>query len=228
MYSPWGATLPEEVAELCDESVILTMDEAKASSIRFGATPFQVIHVFRLYTVDFANPYLQQTPTPRVHLDLDDIETISRRRIAARYRHHGLTREAEAEEATARDADRSHQTVLPRFDRIYVCSRADVPALPPSLQARVRILPNVYQPTISLPAPLPPDQVELLFVGTLGYFPNAEGIGWFAQEVLPLLQTQSTRPVVLRIVGLGMSPLIASLRVLPNVEVVGFVEDLLP
>lgn len=64
-----------------------------------------------------------------------------------------------------------------------------------------------------------------LFVGSLGWLPNDEGLRWFAREVLP-----ATRSVThVDVVGKGASDaLLAALRRNPRFRAHGFVEDLEP
>lgn len=228
VLTPFGSTVPDDVASLCQEISVTTPAEARSSSHSFREPHFERVHVFRQYSMPYAEPYLQQRPRPLAHLDLDDVETISRRRIAARYRHHGLEREALGEEKGAEWAEQSNITVLPRFDRIYVCSIADVRALPVGVQSRARVLPNVYQPTITLPPPSTSDPIDILFVGTLGYFPNVDGIDWFAHQVLPYIRAGTPRQVILHVVGFGNAPLLSSLRAVPDLNLVGFAADLFP
>jgi len=68
---------------------------------------------------------------------------------------------------------------------------------------------------------------ELLFVGTLNYHPNVEGIVWFANHVMPgLLERQPKAK--LRIVGRSPCEEVLALNALPGVEVVGSVPDVRP
>jgi glycosyltransferase involved in cell wall biosynthesis len=192
----------------------------------FADAPFDVVHVFRLGTVPAARPFLSAEPPPGRWLDLDDVESATLRRIAALYRQRGDLTHARTEESAANAATQAERETLPFFDRLYVCTAGDIGLLPEDVRARVVVLPNV----LPIPEPLPPvrtgDPVEILFVGTLGYFPNADGIAWFAEEVLPLIRRRTGRRVVLRIVGAGFSPLVARLRTMREVEVVGYVPDL--
>jgi glycosyltransferase involved in cell wall biosynthesis len=228
VQSPSGASVPAEIAALCQEIAVVTPRETRTSSVEFRESHFDTIHVFRHYMVPYSEPYLQHLPRSRAHLDLDDVEPISRRRIASRYRHHGLKREAAAEEQAADRAEQTHRTMLTRFDRIYVCSEADRRSLPVGVQSRARVLPNVYQPTISLPPSSVNDPIEILFVGTIGYFPNADGIDWFAHDVLPFVRSGTSRQVMLRVIGFGTSPLLPSLRAVPDLDLVGYAPNLHP
>jgi glycosyltransferase involved in cell wall biosynthesis len=70
------------------------------------------------------------------------------------------------------------------------------------------------------------DGKTLLFVGTLGYPPNVEGLQWFVREVLPLILAK--QDVRLRIVGQGSSPAIVGLRGQDGIDVVGAVDEVAP
>ncbi|MEA2514542.1 MAG: polysaccharide biosynthesis protein PslH [Thermomicrobiales bacterium] len=226
--SPAGWTLPPEIAQLCREAVVVPGATALQSTVALQDAPFDVVHVFRLGTIPYAEPYLDAAPAPERQLDLDDVESSSLRRIAALYRQHGDEAQAQAEEDAASAAQAAETDTLPRFDRIYVCSTGDVQRLPQSVQQRVNVLPNA----LPMPLPLPPapttEPAEILFVGTLGYFPNAEGVAWFATEVLPAIRSRIRRRIALRIVGPGASPLVTGLRTLPGIDLVGYVPDVRP
>ncbi len=64
----------------------------------------------------------------------------------------------------------------------------------------------------------------ILFVGSLGYAPNADGLGWFVDEVLPTIRSE--RPEVeLRVVGGGL-PANSRLAMAEGVTVLGSIPDL--
>lgn len=72
----------------------------------------------------------------------------------------------------------------------------------------------------------PDGTTTLLFVGSMGYEPNRQGVAWFVDEVLPRIRRD--RPEVrVRLVGSGpeVDPTVANA---PGVEVVGLVGDLAP
>jgi glycosyltransferase involved in cell wall biosynthesis len=72
----------------------------------------------------------------------------------------------------------------------------------------------------------PVDPEALLFVGSLNYRPNADGVAWFVEEVLP--RVRRARPgAVLTIVGRGTPALLRRLAA-PGVIVAGAVDDVLP
>jgi glycosyltransferase involved in cell wall biosynthesis len=226
--SPAGSGVSPEIAGTLREAIVVPAPDALQSTLALRDAPFDVVHVFRLGTVPYARPYLETEPAPERHLDLDDVESSTLRRIAALYRQHGDERLARAEEEAAKAATLTEAENLPAFDRLYVCTDGDIERLPRPVRSRVRVLPNV----LPVAEPLPPapvrDPIEMLFVGTLGYFPNAEGIDWFAREILPDIRDRIRHRVVLRIVGSGGSGLVSALRSLPGVALVGYATDVRP
>ena len=73
--------------------------------------------------------------------------------------------------------------------------------------------------------PLPPvDTKTLVFIGVLNYRPNADGICWFVEHVMPLLSRQM-KGVRLKIVGRHATAQVKALGQRSGVEVVGAVAD---
>jgi sugar transferase (PEP-CTERM/EpsH1 system associated) len=69
---------------------------------------------------------------------------------------------------------------------------------------------------------------EIVFTGNLGYFPNIDGISWFAREVLPRLR-QSEPRLRLTVVGARPSSQVRRLEVPgAGVSVAGFVPEIVP
>jgi glycosyltransferase involved in cell wall biosynthesis len=64
-----------------------------------------------------------------------------------------------------------------------------------------------------------------LFIGTLGYYPNEDGIVYFCTEVLPLIREGSPRGVRVLIVGPGASLAIQDLARAPDVRLIGPLPD---
>lgn len=92
----------------------------------------------------------------------------------------------------------TEKRILDCFHRVFVCSEADKTYLN---DPHVEVLPNSYWPVPEmdvLPAEKPPG--SMLFVGTLSYSPNAQGLQWFVEKVLPRIREQ--RPdATLTVVG---------------------------
>ena len=203
------------------------------SSSAFRDEPFDVVHVFRLVTVEHVRPWLalaNGAGRPARHLDLDDVESISRRRIAARYEQTGQPDLAASEHAEADRAVLAESALLRDVNRVYVCSDGDRRLLEArrdqDANARIEILPNA----LPMPAPLrpPPDDrpFTFLFIGTLGYFPNEDAIVTFCHDILPSLRRMATRPFRVSIVGTGATSAIRALAAIPEVEVIGAVADI--
>jgi glycosyltransferase involved in cell wall biosynthesis len=88
------------------------------------------------------------------------------------------------------------------------------------------VVPNAVDTEHLRPDSSPVDPEALLFVGSLNYRPNADGVAWFVEEVLP--RVRRARPAaVLTIVGRGTPALLRRLAA-PGVIVAGAVDDVLP
>jgi glycosyltransferase involved in cell wall biosynthesis len=68
---------------------------------------------------------------------------------------------------------------------------------------------------------------SILFVGSLDYLPNEDAVAFFARSILPLIREQDDR-MTFRIVGVGQSDSIATVRSLPGLNLIGAVPDLAP
>lgn len=223
--SPAGRDIPLRIRRACADGHVIASPEMAA----VGAGRFDVVHVFRLGTVQAAEPWLRRHEgKARLWLDLDDVESIVHRRIAQLHRNLGKERLAEEEASLAQDAESREVTALMRFDRVFLASEQDQVRLPLHGATDIRILPNVLPLAQPLPPPPDGDLVSLLFVGTLGYFPNVEGALWFARKVLPLVRRRTTRTVELTVVGMGWLPLMSELQRIPGVKVIGNAADIRP
>jgi glycosyltransferase involved in cell wall biosynthesis len=78
------------------------------------------------------------------------------------------------------------------------------------------------------PPPAAPPAADLVFVGSMDWLPNIDGVGWFVREVLPLIRAR--RPdCSLAIVGRMPAQKIAALATqVPKVTVTGTVPDVRP
>jgi glycosyltransferase involved in cell wall biosynthesis len=207
----------------------------------FRGERFDVVHVFRLAALPYARPWLDPPSgqRPERHLDLDDVESITRRRLAALYRLNGAEAMARYEEAEAERAEALEREVLERFDRVYVCSECDRAALlgRAAAGAELWVLPNALAAPDPLPIGSGPAEgaprrgsapFTLLFVGTLGYYPNEDGIRHFCTEVVPLIRARARREFLVHVVGTGATPAIQALEQVPEVRLIGVVPDVAP
>jgi sugar transferase (PEP-CTERM/EpsH1 system associated) len=71
------------------------------------------------------------------------------------------------------------------------------------------------------------DGKVIVFLGRMDYFPNVQGILWFARKIMPLIQLQ-VPDAKLRIIGANPTTDVKKLTALPGVSVTGFVPDVRP
>jgi glycosyltransferase involved in cell wall biosynthesis len=177
----------------------------------------------RLYLAPFVAAFRGTDPGgPRTVIDLDDDEVDTRRQIAAL--HVRLSRSA-LMTLEAAEADK-YRTLegqwLSRFDDVLVCSERDRTAVAArSGHSAVHVVPNAVRRLDSV-AP-PPDAGDgicrLLFVGSLGYFPNVDAATVLCREVLPRLRARIRRDVRVDLVGNGPSPAVMELAGIAGVSV---------
>ncbi len=80
----------------------------------------------------------------------------------------------------------TEQRMLNCFRHVLVCSDADKAYLN---HPGVEVLINSYWPTPEMDVPpLEHPPGSILFVGTLGYPPNVQGMAWFVEQVLPRIR----------------------------------------
>jgi glycosyltransferase involved in cell wall biosynthesis len=88
--------------------------------------------------------------------------------------------------------------------------------IPPCLPSKAAVLQNA------------PHSKSLLFVGTLSWEPNADGLLWFARKIWPLVRAKHA-DALLEVVGKGLQPKQKKiLENTPGVRLHGFVQDLSP
>jgi glycosyltransferase involved in cell wall biosynthesis len=94
--------------------------------------------------------------------------------------------------------------------------------------ARVSAVPTGVDLEFFSPPPGPPHRADLVFLGSMDWMPNIDGITWFAREVLPLIY--ETKPNC-RLAIVGRKPTAGVLKLAqqdPHIVVTGTVEDVRP
>ena len=183
------------------------------------------VHVFRQYMTPFAGPFLGKIPC---QLDLDESEARTRRSIAGLARSNGDYRRAGLLEMEAEFYARAEQEWLPRFDRVFVSSEPERRHL---LDRHPGLAVQVLRNSITLPLFSPVRHggfpLTILYVGNLGYYPNADAIRYFLCEILPLVQAHMRTELKVNIVGRGASPALQkTIAREPAAQWRGFVSDL--
>ena len=126
--------------------------------------------------------------------------------------------------AAARETKRRETAVIGGADLNLVHSEAELELL----RKDVPSAPTVLFPLVHDPVPHCPslEQREgTCFIGGYRHAPNADGIRWFAEKIWPLVR-ERLPDEKLYIAGSSMTDEVRALAAHPNVEVVGFVEDL--
>jgi glycosyltransferase involved in cell wall biosynthesis len=127
----------------------------------------------------------------------------------------------------ARRMSAIERAVFVTADLVWVTSTADldkVRRLCPD--ARVEVAPNGVDCSSLQVLPAPSGK-EILFVGSLDYFPNIDGVRFFANEVMPLVLARQP-DAVFKVVGHNPSKHILALHAPPHVVIAGEADSLKP
>jgi len=191
--------------------------------------PVDHIHIYRLQMVHFIRNYLYVRPDqrPLLTLDMDDFESRMYSRFANVYEQRGDVPRAKMLADRASRFSSLERSSLQSFDQVYVCSSSDQLAVSDAYCCgNIFVVPNA----VDLPSHEITESVtsiaQILFVGTLDYFPNEDGIRWFCTEVLPIIRTKSERSVSVNIVGSRPSDAVRNLQQIDMVKVAADVPDL--
>lgn len=195
-----------------------------------GATRYAIVHLSRLYLSALARAAGLHGDETRFVLDCDENDMATQQSIGAMYRRRGALWQSEWAICEA-EAFRQHaRQSLALFDVVFASSRKDCASLARETgHDRVLPVPNV----VTIPPRRRPISPVLrartvLFVGTLGYEPNADAIEWFVSRVWPGLVKRLPGGVRLVIAGAGSSARIARLAARQGIEVRGAVPDIAP
>jgi len=139
-------------------------------------------------------------------LDFDEDDLASFTSLAGLERRRRNTFHAAWFEQEGKACDRMIQQAVGAVDLAFAASRTEVQ----NLCRRHKGLSIEYLPNaIEIQGPRPTTRCNtLLFVGTLGYMPNNEGLLWFLEYVLPRIRIQRA----CRVVIIGRGPPLPDLR----------------
>ena len=224
--------IPERLERLCRRASVIAPQPLWGflpSARMWRDVRFDVVHVFRLAMLPFSKPYLGGWfRRPRRHLDLDDIESLTRRRLAALYRLNGDNARAERKESGAQRQEIAEAEAFRMFDRVYVCSSEDRRKLEGRARGEICVLPNAVRLPPSAPEPPASGPFDFLFVGTLGYYPNADAVRYLCSEIVPRIRDLAGECFAVTIVGTGASKSLREVVAAPPVRFLGEVPDLEP
>jgi glycosyltransferase involved in cell wall biosynthesis len=193
---------------------------------QFSGEEYSLVFAFRLSSatwIESLGPVASSIP--RI-VDFDDIESVSyARKLNLEPRPMSLWRWRER--AFCRRLARLERGMLKRWMAVLVCSSVDQARFRTRAPAIVHVVPNTV--TVSS-SPLPPSQREgfdVLFVGTLDYFPNADGLAWFLKDAWPRVRA-ACADARLNVVGQNPPPAIQAFDGRDGIVVHGRVEDVRP
>ena len=86
--------------------------------------------------------------------------------------------------------------------------------------------PDFFRPDAAQPSPFAASELPIVFTGAMDYWPNIDGVDWFASEMLPALRARWPQ-ARFYIVGRSPSTAVRALAA-PDVEVTGTVPDVRP
>lgn len=92
---------------------------------------------------------------------------------------------------------------------------------------RIRVIPNGVDARAYQPLPLNSAGHSLLFIGSMSYAPNVDAVLHFCKTILPLIR-RKLPDIELTIVGSHPPPSVCELGRQPNIQVLGYVEDVVP
>lgn len=180
-----------------------------------------LVFLFRFYLT----PFVAETKFS-LWLDLDELESTSRSRLSHVYAQSGRLQEAHRLRLESIAYEQLEKRYLPLYKKIFTASDLELLGVMSRYPAAsVAVLPNVYPRIIPQPARAIQSSAKLLYVGTLGYFPNADAVTYFCDDILWRLQDQSPKPVELTVIGSGNKN---RYKNFPRVNIIGAVPDTTP
>ena len=198
------------------------VDFQKKIDEQLAKNPYDVVQV------EFANMasygYASHGKKPLLILDEHNIEYDLQRRTAGSA--DGLSRRS-YNSLNWRKLGREEKAAWKRFDGVVLTSARDQAVLlKSSPDTHTVVVPNGVDVKHFRPSSADPEADRMLFFGANNYFPNHDALLYFIDEVLPKVVAQ--RPnAKLSIVGPGVQPAVSA-RQSRNVEIVGFVDDVMP
>jgi len=199
----------------------------KAVAQVYRGIDFKVIHVHRLYMLPYANLFMNQAFLGISQLDLDEIESLTRRSLSQLYLVNENKRMAHQLSYEANLYEEIERKFLTRFVRIFVCSDVDRPAISNQYGCdQIEVVPNVYQVPRITQQKSPPPPFTFLFVGYFGYYPNLDGLIFLCEQILPMIRQNADTAFLIKVVGRGIPKKLAErFSTLSEIELFGSVRS---
>ena len=181
---------------------------------------YDLAHVGRAY---LARAGLAVAAARALSLDIDENDLEVLRSQAVRRRSSGQSAAAALLTAEGEALESEMRRDLPRFPRLFASSAAEAAGLRPfAPDSTILVAPNAA----SAGARPHDDGRTIVFVGNLGYWPNAEGAAWFLDRVWPRVVARATPTPRLWLVGGGCPPALERLARRAGARLLGAVDDL--
>jgi glycosyltransferase involved in cell wall biosynthesis len=187
---------------------------------------YDVVHISRLYLADLAAPWTtKDRDRTRIVLDCDENDALVYHRLAALERRRQNLFAAAWAEAEAAAFGRFAADRLAKFDLVFAASHQETKSLS-ALGGRALTVPNVVAAPLARARRRRGRICTVVFVGTLGYAPNAEAVTWFVSRVWRQFDRALRHRARLVIVGRDPPAAVARLGSQRGITVTGAVRDI--
>ncbi|MEO1748108.1 MAG: glycosyltransferase, partial [Pseudomonadota bacterium] len=188
---------------------------------------YRHVHVFRNYCAPLglsiaSRIELQQGKPVLKTLDVDEDDASVFRAVAAGKLRSRRLVDAQWNQQEAQSHEELSRSVLSDFNAVFVASRLEKRNLNMRYGVSAIELPNAVD--IDLPINTNPSSGALLFVGTMGYYPNKHALDWFLRHCWPTLA--ATTDLSLEIVGSGPPADLRRYNNIPRIKAFGWVDDM--
>ncbi len=211
-----------------DDWVNISPSQPFSDELSLFLSKAQVEHIviFRLYMHELGLLLSRRFPKAILELDIDDWESRTRASVAQSQLRIGDVQKAKRSKLLASNYSVVERYLKAPYQKAYLASPLDCNDFKTRLARDIGCRPNRVPFPESVQSP-PDGQLNLMFVGTLGYSPNEEAALFLVSKVLPLLRQQLALSWRLRIVGRHPSKrLIDVLREEEDVDLVISPDDL--
>jgi polysaccharide biosynthesis protein PslH len=201
-----------------------TSREMNAAVARVAATKFDLVHLDSIHMIRYA----QSRPLrgTRAVYNWHNIESEAMLRFAATVS--SLSRRWYAALTASKLRALENDMLRDAFGHVVCSKRERQQLLRIAPQARIQVAENGVDTTLFTPdstAQSPGQQI--VFVGTMDYYPNVEAATSFAQNIWPRVR-EALPGTSLVIVGANPTPAVSALADIPGVTVTGTVPDVRP
>jgi len=187
------------------------------------------IWMFRFYLLPWIQTWLDEGGI--AWMDLDELESKTRESQAKILLKPEVREEARRMQREVKIYRKLEKTFLSRFKRIITAAPVETERLCNDVGIQSgETWPNIVSTSAAKDFASNEERIEwrLLFIGSLGHFPNREGVRFAAEEILPCLQKQMELPVVLLVAGAGAAANRAAFIEFNQIRWLGTVPDVTP